>query len=109
VEYTGTAYSQILNKPPLDIWDPQVVYEEAEKGLLEQDGVLIITCISAILVTMFEPHFNTCNKNTKTHILQSNFVIKTSCFFYLKKLIMSIIQNSFVKPVSIAIGFTTHK
>lgn len=42
VEYTGTAYSQILNKPPLDVWDPQVVYEEAEKGLLEQDGVLII-------------------------------------------------------------------
>lgn len=43
VEYTGTAYSQILNKPPLDVWDPQVVYEEAEKGLLEQDGVLIIS------------------------------------------------------------------
>lgn len=43
VEYTGTAYSQILNKPPLEIWDPQVVYEEAENGLLEQDGVLIIS------------------------------------------------------------------
>ncbi|MCL7475284.1 MAG: glycine/betaine ABC transporter substrate-binding protein [ANME-2 cluster archaeon] len=43
VEYTGTAYSQILNKPPLEVWDPQVVYEEAEKGLLEQDGVLIIS------------------------------------------------------------------
>ncbi|MCK4928258.1 MAG: glycine/betaine ABC transporter substrate-binding protein [Methanosarcinales archaeon] len=43
VEYTGTAYSQILNKPPLEVWDSQVVYEEAEKGLLEQDGVLIIS------------------------------------------------------------------
>ena len=42
VEYTGTAYSQILKKPPLDIWDPQVIYEEAEKGLLEQDGVIIV-------------------------------------------------------------------
>ncbi|MDF1532441.1 MAG: glycine betaine ABC transporter substrate-binding protein [ANME-2 cluster archaeon] len=43
VEYTGTAYSQILNKPPLEVWDPQLVYEEAEKGLLEQDGVLIVS------------------------------------------------------------------
>lgn len=43
VEYTGTAYSQILEEPPLDIWDPQVVYERAEKGLLERDGVLIIS------------------------------------------------------------------
>lgn len=42
VEYTGTAYSQILKKPPLDVWDPQIVYEESEKGLLEQDGVLIV-------------------------------------------------------------------
>jgi len=70
---------------------------------------VILTCISAILVTMFEPHFNTCNKNTKTHILQGNFVIKTSCFLCLKKLIMSFMQNSVVEPVPIALGFTTHK
>lgn len=42
IEYTGTAYSQILKKPALDVWDPEVVYEEAEKGLLEQDGVIIV-------------------------------------------------------------------
>lgn len=42
VEYTGTAYSQILKKTALDVWDPEVVYEEAEKGLLEQDGVIIV-------------------------------------------------------------------
>ncbi len=42
IEYTGTAYSQILKKPALDVWDPEVVYEEVEKGLLEQDGVLIV-------------------------------------------------------------------
>ena len=33
---------------------------------------------------MFEPHFNTWNKNTKTHIIQGNLVIKTSYFFYFK-------------------------
>ena len=42
VEYTGTAYSQILKRPPLEVWDPQVVYGEAEKGLAEQDGVLVV-------------------------------------------------------------------
>jgi len=68
-----------------------------------------ITCISTILVTMFEPHLNTCNKSMKTHILQSNNVIILSCFFYLKNLIMSIMLNSFVKPVPIAIDFATHK
>lgn len=41
VEYTGTAYSQILKKPALDVWDPGVVYEEAKEGLLEQDGIVI--------------------------------------------------------------------
>ncbi|MCL7410390.1 MAG: glycine/betaine ABC transporter substrate-binding protein [Methanosarcinaceae archaeon] len=41
VEYTGTAYSQILKKPALDVWEPTVVYEEAKEGLLEQDGVVI--------------------------------------------------------------------
>ena len=41
VEYTGTAYSQILKKPALDVWDPSVVYEEAKEGLLEQDEVVI--------------------------------------------------------------------
>lgn len=41
-EYTGTAYSQILKKPPLEVWDPRVVYQETETGLREQDGVLVI-------------------------------------------------------------------
>ena len=67
------------------------------------------TWISAILVTMFEPYFNTCNKNTKTHIQQGNFIIKTSCFIYFKKLIMLIMQNSLIKPMPIALDFTTHK
>lgn len=41
VEYTGTIYSQILKKSALEEWDPEVVYEEAEKGMLERDGVVI--------------------------------------------------------------------
>lgn len=41
VEYTGTIYSQILKEPPLGIWDPAVVYNESEKGMLERDGIAI--------------------------------------------------------------------
>lgn len=41
IEYTGTIYSQILKKPPLEDWDPAVVYEESEKGMLESDRVMI--------------------------------------------------------------------
>ncbi len=40
-EYTGTAYSQILKKPALSVWDPEVVYNETESGLYEQDRVII--------------------------------------------------------------------
>jgi len=40
-EYTGTIYSQILKKPPLEEWDPAVVYNESEQGMLESDGVVI--------------------------------------------------------------------
>ncbi|WP_094227439.1 glycine betaine ABC transporter substrate-binding protein [Methanolobus psychrotolerans] len=42
-EYTGTAYSQILNLEQLDDWDRQVVFDETEAGLLEQDGVMIVS------------------------------------------------------------------
>ena len=43
VEYTGTAYSQILKEPPLEVWDPEVVYSETEKGLKETDKILIVS------------------------------------------------------------------
>jgi Periplasmic glycine betaine/choline-binding (lipo)protein of an ABC-type transport system (osmoprotectant binding protein) len=42
-EYTGTAYSQILNLSQLDNWDRQVVYNMTEKGLKQQDGVMIVS------------------------------------------------------------------
>ncbi len=42
VEYTGTAYNVILKLSPPENWDPQLVYEEVEKGLLEQDKVVIL-------------------------------------------------------------------
>ncbi|WP_135611894.1 glycine betaine ABC transporter substrate-binding protein [Methanococcoides sp. AM1] len=41
VEYTGTAYSQILNETPLEVWDPEVVYQVSEEGL-NADGVVIV-------------------------------------------------------------------
>lgn len=41
VEYTGTIYSQILKMPPLQKWDPAVVYNESEQGMLNNDGVVI--------------------------------------------------------------------
>jgi osmoprotectant transport system substrate-binding protein len=41
VEYTGTAYSQILKLPALEEWDPKVVLDETEKGLMENDKVMV--------------------------------------------------------------------
>ncbi len=41
IEYTGTAYSVILELPQKDKWDPAVVYDEIKKGLLEKDGVVV--------------------------------------------------------------------
>ncbi len=35
VEYTGTAYSQLLKLTPLEVWDTDVVYEGVESGLSE--------------------------------------------------------------------------
>jgi osmoprotectant transport system substrate-binding protein len=34
VDYTGTIYSVILKKPPLNEWDPEKVYRECEQGML---------------------------------------------------------------------------
>jgi osmoprotectant transport system substrate-binding protein len=41
VEYTGTAYSQILKLPALEEWDPKIVLDETEKGLMETDKVMV--------------------------------------------------------------------
>ncbi len=41
-EYTGTAYSQILNLSQLDDWDREVVYDMTEEGLSEE-GVMIVS------------------------------------------------------------------
>ncbi|MBN1134755.1 MAG: glycine/betaine ABC transporter substrate-binding protein [Methanosarcinaceae archaeon] len=43
IEYTGTAYSQILKLPQLEDWDPQVVFNETEKALMEQDKIMIVS------------------------------------------------------------------
>lgn len=43
VEYTGTAYSQILKEPALQVWDPEAVYSETEKGLKETDKIVIVS------------------------------------------------------------------
>ncbi|WP_370574923.1 glycine betaine ABC transporter substrate-binding protein [Methanomethylovorans sp.] len=43
VEYTGTAYSQILKEPALEVWDPEVVYTETEKGLKETDKIVVVS------------------------------------------------------------------
>ncbi len=42
VEYTGTAYSEILKLPPLKVWDPEVVYTDVEKDLYERDNVTVV-------------------------------------------------------------------
>lgn len=45
VEYTGTAYNVILKEPPLKNWNPQLIYEKVEKGLLEKDGIVVVAKI----------------------------------------------------------------
>lgn len=41
VEYTGTAYSQLLKLPALETWDPDVVYTDVVSGLAE-DGITVL-------------------------------------------------------------------
>lgn len=41
IEYTGTAYNVILNLPPLEQWNIDLVYQEVEEKLMEQDQVAI--------------------------------------------------------------------
>lgn len=42
VEYTGTAYSQLLKLPPMTKWDPDTVYEEVKTGL-SAEGVAVLS------------------------------------------------------------------
>jgi osmoprotectant transport system substrate-binding protein len=44
VEYTGTAYSQLLKLPPLEAWDPEIVYQNVSDGLLE-NGIVVVNRI----------------------------------------------------------------
>lgn len=41
VEYTGTAYSALLNLPPMEVWDPEKVFEMVEEGLRKM-GIEVI-------------------------------------------------------------------
>ncbi|NMC59276.1 MAG: glycine/betaine ABC transporter substrate-binding protein [Candidatus Methanofastidiosa archaeon] len=43
VGYTGAFYNTVLKLPPLDNWDPDVVYNEVEKGLKEKEGITVVT------------------------------------------------------------------
>ncbi|WP_462273018.1 glycine betaine ABC transporter substrate-binding protein [Methanohalophilus sp.] len=44
VEYTGTAYSQILKKPSLDTWESQTIYNETATGFA-QENITIATSL----------------------------------------------------------------
>ncbi|GAB7015588.1 glycine betaine ABC transporter substrate-binding protein [Methanogenium cariaci] len=41
VEYTGTAYSQLLKLPPLETWNPDVVHEDVVSGL-SKEGITVL-------------------------------------------------------------------
>jgi len=41
VEYTGTAFSQLLKYDALDTWDPEVVYNQVVTGL-EENGIIVL-------------------------------------------------------------------
>ncbi|KPU63986.1 glycine/betaine ABC transporter substrate-binding protein [Thermococcus sp. EP1] len=42
VEYTGTAYNNILKLDPPENWDPDYVYEKSKEEMLSRDGVLTV-------------------------------------------------------------------
>lgn len=42
VEYTGTAYSQLLKLPPMETWEPEVVYADVVKGL-EAENITVLS------------------------------------------------------------------
>ncbi|TAJ44029.1 glycine betaine ABC transporter substrate-binding protein [Methanofollis fontis] len=44
VEYTGTAYSQLLKLPPMDVWEPDAVYEQVKEGLAGE-GITVLSRI----------------------------------------------------------------
>ena len=44
IEYTGTAYSQLLKLPTMDTWEPDLVYDKVAKGL----GAENITVLSRL-------------------------------------------------------------
>jgi osmoprotectant transport system substrate-binding protein len=41
VEYTGTAYSQVLKLDPLDSWEPDIVYDKVVDGLADE-GIVVL-------------------------------------------------------------------
>lgn len=41
VEYTGTAYSELLGLPTLDTWDPEVVYNKVLENFTDDDIVVL--------------------------------------------------------------------
>ena len=41
VEYTGTAYSQVLKLEALDTWEPDIVYDAVVEGLAEE-GIIVL-------------------------------------------------------------------
>ncbi|MCC7573277.1 MAG: glycine/betaine ABC transporter substrate-binding protein [Candidatus Methanofastidiosum sp.] len=44
VEYTGTAYAQLLKYPALEVWDPEVVYDKVKEGL-EKEKIVVLNMI----------------------------------------------------------------
>jgi len=42
IGYTGAFYNTVLKLPPLDNWNPNVVYAEVEKGLREKESISVV-------------------------------------------------------------------
>lgn len=42
VEYTGTAYNNILKLEPPEKWDPDYVYEKSTEEMLKRDGIMTV-------------------------------------------------------------------
>jgi osmoprotectant transport system substrate-binding protein len=86
VEYTGTAYSNILKRPPLENWNPDVVFKEVEKGLREQDNIVVTNRLGfrndyAIAVNKDWAEAKGINSisDLKTHILEMDIGTDPEC------------------------------
>jgi osmoprotectant transport system substrate-binding protein len=52
VEYTGTAYNNILKIEPPDVWAPDYVYERSVEEMLNRDGISTVAKLGSGMIML---------------------------------------------------------